>query len=558
MKISTNIKLIFCALFILTGINSNGQGYEWARKSGLWAYDYAFGVGADAAGNVYITGKYEMDAEFEGGSTVTCEGNHDIYLAKYNATGTFQWVKTAGSVFGDYAHALSVDADGNCYITGEFEMDANFDSTTLSTWGSNDIFVAKYNTNGDLLWARRAGGTRSDQGLAISVSNGNVYIAGKFKDTCFFETSNITLISNGDDDFFVAKYDTDGNLAWATSGGSPDEDETFGIATDNSGNSYITGHFYSTTNISSATLTSDGLGDIFIAKYDNSGNLQWAKRAGGEFDDEGNSVAVDNSGLIYVTGRFRVNSNFDHLSMWASLGDADIFIACYNNSGNVQWIQKAGGDKNDFANAITLDAFSNIYITGSFAETAVFSGTTLTAADSADIYIASYTPSGSLRWILHPGGSHDGNYLVGTEEAGYAIAIDGAGKVLVGGGFRKDVNFGGTLMTGWTNTDSFVTKIDPLSTSVAEVALESEFNLFPNPSQSYFNLTGKIGKSKSGSATFEIIDVLGRIVYIRPIIINDEHVNERILLPTDLSEGTYQIKIYSDEESVNKRFILKK
>ncbi|MDP1747271.1 MAG: SBBP repeat-containing protein, partial [Bacteroidota bacterium] len=174
-------KLFFLILSNLLFVGLQAQSFQWAKRAGLYAFDLGYGVGTDNAGNVYIAGKYELNAYF-GGTYVKCAGNHDIYIAKYSPSGAFLWVRTAGGSSGDYAHALAVDGAGNSYLTGEMEQTTRFGSVALTSRGSNDVFVAKYDTNGNLIWAKNlGGGGGSDQGLGISLSGGNVYITGTFQ-----------------------------------------------------------------------------------------------------------------------------------------------------------------------------------------------------------------------------------------------------------------------------------------------------------------------------------------------------------------------------------------
>src|SRR5687767_1579741 len=112
---------VLCSILLLTiFFQVNSQSFLWAKRAGLWAYDMAHGISTDNSGNIYVAGKFEMNASF-GSSTVICAGNHDIFLAKYDSTGAFQWVRTAGGIDGDDAHAVASDGDGNVYITGEME-----------------------------------------------------------------------------------------------------------------------------------------------------------------------------------------------------------------------------------------------------------------------------------------------------------------------------------------------------------------------------------------------------------------------------------------------------
>jgi hypothetical protein len=434
------------------------QTFQWAKRAGLWAFDLGFGIGCDNAGNVYISGKYEMNANF-GGSVVTCAGNHDIYTAKYGPAGDFKWVRTAGGPNGDYSHAMAVDGAGNSYVTGEIESTVSFGSgVSLTSNGDNDIFIAKYNTNGSLVWARKlGGGTKSDKGLGISLFGSSVYVTGKFVSTGNF--AGTTLASAGGADIFVAKYTSDGVFQWVRRAGGTGNDEGYAIANDAVGNLYVTGYFSSTAGFSGQNLTSKGGTDIFIAKYNSSGSLVWVKGAGGTAHDYGMGIKADNSSRVYLTGGFRVKSTFGTYTLNASGGNADIFVARYDGNGNPSWVRKAGGTLNDYGRALALDANSNIYITGNYGSTATFSNTSITAADSTDVYFASWGPDGNFRWVLKSGGVQDksdpGRYI----EMGLSIATDPSGNVVASGTYRSNSTFGSTTLAAWDHTDIFITKI---------------------------------------------------------------------------------------------------
>ena len=171
----------------------------------------------------------------------------------------------------------------------------------------------------DLVWAERAGGTSADFGFGIAVDGaGNSYVTGEFQGSATFgpgETNETTLTSAGDRDIFVAKYDASGDLVWAKRAGGTSNDQGRGIAVDGSGNSFVTGSFqdpatFGPGETNETTLTSAGGSDIFVAKYDASGDLVWAKRAGGTSFESGRGIAVDGSGTSYVTGFFDVSATF--------------------------------------------------------------------------------------------------------------------------------------------------------------------------------------------------------------------------------------------------------
>ena len=180
------------------------------------------------------------------------------------------------------------------------------------------------------------------------------------------------------------------NVVWAKSAGGTGLDESMSIAVDASGNTYLAGYFSSfSLNFGSTTLTSLGNEDVFLAKYDANGNVVWAKKAGGTYDDRTNSVAVDASGNSYVAGYFSSsNITFGSLTLTNAGGD-DLFIAKYNTAGNVVWAKSAGSLYGDYAQSFTVDGFGDIYITGTFCtDTLIFGSTTLTSAGACDIYLA--------------------------------------------------------------------------------------------------------------------------------------------------------------------------
>ncbi|MCB5245750.1 MAG: SBBP repeat-containing protein, partial [Candidatus Cloacimonetes bacterium] len=179
----------------------------------------------------------------------------------------WQWVEQAGGIGNDYGRSITIDSSGNSYITGYFYGTASFGSTTLTTTGSGavDIFVAKLDSSGNWLWAKQAGGNNWDVGFGIATdSSGNSYVTGFFAESASFGST--TLTSSGGEDIFVAKLDSSGNWLWAKQAGGTGLDIGYGIATDSSGNSYVTGFFAESASFGSTTLTSSGGEDIFVAK----------------------------------------------------------------------------------------------------------------------------------------------------------------------------------------------------------------------------------------------------------------------------------------------------
>ncbi|MEP3118143.1 MAG: SBBP repeat-containing protein, partial [Alphaproteobacteria bacterium] len=377
-----------------------------------------------------------------------------------------------GGTSTDRGVSVSVDSSGNSYVTGTFRDTVDFDpgagTTNLTGAGNDDTFIAKYNSDGTLAWAKSAGGTGSDYGRSIAVdSSGNSYLTGNFSGTADFDpgagTTNLT--SAGSDDAFIAKYNSDGTLAWAKNVGGTDFDIGYSIEVDSSGNSYVTGTFQGTADFDpgagTTNLTSAGDSDVFIAKYDSDGALVWAKSVGETNTDRGNSISVDSSGNSYVTGEFRNTVDFDPgagTTNLTSAGNRDVLIAKYDSDGALVWAKNVGGTSSDTSYSIEVDSSGNSYVTGNFSGTADFdpgAGTAnLTSAGSSDVFIAKYDSDGALAWAKNVSGT--------SGDEGYSISVDSSGNSYVTGFFQGTADFdpgaGTTDLTSAGGSDVFIAK----------------------------------------------------------------------------------------------------
>ncbi len=454
------------------------DGFTALSGGGEYDNEITYDAATDNAGNVFVIGAFFGTVTF-GEFTLTSEGDYEVFLAKYNVSGELEWAKRAGGPHNDFGTSLTVDNVGNIYITGYFYTMMNFNNP--SDWGSNviysagetDVFVAKYNSSGDVQWIKRAGGTNNDNASSITVdNNGNVFVMGNFWETANFNTpleyGSNDLISAGSQDIFIAKYNTTGDLAWVKRAGGIGSDATSCIKVDAGGNVYMTGGFNETIDFNTPSasgsneLVSDGNYDIFIVKLDNDGTIQWLKRAGGTSLDIGAGIAIDNSGNIYVTGTFSETINFNNPSASGSnelesAGGYDIFIAKYNSSGNALWLKRVGGTENDYGTDITIDILGNPYILGNFVGTINFntpsaSGSNeLVSAGGQDIFIAKYNPSGEVLWLKEAGGE-------GVDLA-TAMAIGATGTIHVTGYFEGTAQFGSSSLTSTGGLDYFLTYI---------------------------------------------------------------------------------------------------
>jgi len=217
------------------------------------------------------------------------------------------------------------------------------------------LFTARGETAPGFLWARSGGGASNEVARAVAVDlSGNILVTGFFDGTMSLGGSN--LVSSGLEDIFLAKYDPAGNCLWVRQAGGTGYDEGWGVATDTAGNVYLIGLYQNTAAFGTASVTSAGLSDIYIAKYDPNGALLWVSSAGGRDYDEAHAVAVDAAGNAYITGFFDANATFGAYSLLNHSGSDDIFVAKCSSSGAFLWAVQAGGALDDQGNSISLDA----------------------------------------------------------------------------------------------------------------------------------------------------------------------------------------------------------
>ena len=513
------MKKFYTFLFtLLFAAGASAQDFEWVKSAGLWAYDYGYGIQTDAAGNVFVAGKFESQNAVFGDTTVPCAGNHDVFVAKYANNGDFLWVRTGGGPGGDYAHAMCLDAQGNVYLAGEIEGNSNFGSVAVTANpGTDDAFVAKYDNNGNLMWVKSYGGYSRDDARSIAVdATGNIFILGIFRDNAFFDSQTITAASPNIDDVFIAKLDNNGNVLWVHGIGGAGDDTGKALDVDAAGNVYATGGFIGSASFGSQSLTApNGYRDMYLAKWDANGNLTWVVQAGDDWDDVGWGLTVDNLGNSYVTGEFHANAAFGPHTITAITSSGDAFIAKYDPLGNAQWAQRFGGGLSDRARAATIDA-NNVYITGEYAGTATSGSYTVTSADSGDIFIASFNnATGAPGWIVAPRGPADAYEDLGYE-GGNAIWADGTGMVYVTGSFLDVDTFNWMPMETFTRTDMFVGKINPNippgqnSVNVYEGPITS-VGVVPNPTSEM--VTVSFAAAKQGNYTVAITNSIGQVVH---------------------------------------------
>jgi len=277
---------------------------------GTSSHDYGRGVTVDSSDNIYVTGYTEGGLDGN-----TNSGGRDMFLVKYNSSGTKQWTKQLGTSSHDYGRGVTVDSSDNIYVTGSTY--GGLDGNTNS--GSYDSSLVKYNTSGTKQWTKLLGTSSKDSGYGVTVdSSDNIYVTGYTRGGLDGNTYS------GDNDTFLVKYNSSGTKQWTQQLGSSSKDFGHGVTVDSSDNIYVTGY----TEGGLDGNTSAGSYDIFLVKYNSSGVKQWTQQLGSSSDDIGEGVTVDSKNNIFVTGGTRGGLDGNTNS-----GSYDIFLVKYNSDG---------------------------------------------------------------------------------------------------------------------------------------------------------------------------------------------------------------------------------
>ena len=462
----------------------NDGNLIWAIRAGGTNNDEGNGITMLSDDSTVVTGDFYEPATFGEGeaneTVLISDGYHDIFVARYNPDGTLAWANRAGGMGDNYGRGITTLSDDSTVVTGHFEGSATFgkgeaNETVLESDFGYDIFVARYNPDGTIVWAERAGGTYRDYGNGItSLSDNSTVVTGSFRESAIFgegETNETVLVSYGDRDFFVARYNPDGTLAGVKRAGGTKGDMGTGITTLSDDSSVVTGYFQDSATFgegeaNETVLVSDGDYDIFVARYNPNGTLAWAKRSGGADRDRGWGITTLSDDSTVVTGDFKYSATFGEGEANETVlvsDEEDIFVAWYNPDGTLAWVKSAGGTYGENGYGITTLSDDSTVVTGYFWVTAKFgkgdaNETVLISVGAADIFVARYNPDGTLAWAKRAGGTF--------WDGGRGITTLSDDSTVVTGRFSDSATFGKgepneTVLVSDGYSDIFVARFAP-------------------------------------------------------------------------------------------------
>lgn len=447
-KVGTDCKSGICKL------NGCVGGTVWSKALGGGGANDATNVTAlsiGTQGDVAIVGSFLGHTDL-GAGPITSAGSDDGFVVKLGPAGNLLWSKQYGDGQSQAVFGAAVDSSGSTYITGRFQGAIDLGGGPLTSAGDDDIFVAKIDNTGNYVWRNRFGDDQKQSGGFVAVdSSGDAYVAGFLQGSADFGGGKRT--SNGSADVFLVKLGPGGTHVWSKNFGDSLGQYASGVAVDGSGNVIIVGYFAGSINFGAptATLTSAGGLDVFLAKFDSSGVPQWSRRFGDATDQVASGVALDAAGDIVIAGYLSGTTDFG-TGLLTSAGKEDVFVAKFDALGASMWSKNFGGaNKDQLCGGVTVDSAGGISVAAYFNGDIDFGGVTLTSAGANDLAVAKFDPSGTHLWSKSFGDVQN--------QVASGIAAYDPQHVLVVGNFSGILDFGAGALINGGGQDAFLVQL---------------------------------------------------------------------------------------------------
>lgn len=510
--------VIFCLLIAggtsTTDVSAQTPNWEWGKIAGGSESEVANAVVNDNQGNAYFTGSYLSTPLLVSPFILPNSGMSDFFVTKTDLAGNVLWTLHGGGISYDYGNSVTCDLSGNIYVAGNFRsplLTLGGFSVSNTVAGYFDIFLAKINPNGNVLWVKKFGGSGDDLCKSVaSDGQGNVYISGMTVSPMVSFNSFVIHAYN----FwtpFTAQLDENGNALWATAPGRSGNACLNSMTCDRNGNCYMTGYFFDTLIFGSDTLHSTGNNDVFLVKLDPDGNFSWMRSGTSPVPghESGNCVTTDLNGAIYMTGVFESTIQFDNIMLTNnSVENNDFFIVKFDSYGNAIWGQSQGGSGNDICYGLSTDASGNLYATGCFYSNSITLGaTTLINSNTlpayADVFVMKLDPSGSILWATSGGGSN--------QDVAKSISVYQNQDVFIAGYIQSNnARFDNINLSTSGNSDILFAKLGDNSVGLSSMEPATVF-FAPDISEDVFTLCRK----HAGKAILRIFDESGRLILER-------------------------------------------
>jgi PKD repeat protein len=443
-------------------VSFNGIGSSDPHLS-VASWNWTFGDGASASG-VNVTHAYTAAGTYTATLTVTDTlgqtASDSAIITITNAT-VSTWAHQISGLGSQTVYAIKTDSAGNVYAAGTFNNTTAWGTTSLTSAGLTDGFIAKYSPSGAVLWVRPFGGTNGESVNDIVLDHaGNIDVTGGFAGSANFGGATpLVSVNSGSSpstDIYVAQYtQATGAYVWAHGYGSANTDSGYGVGVDAANNVFVGGFYSGAITFGSQNLKPpfDSDLDAFVLKLNSAGSQLWVKNFTNNGNDQTRKLVVDGSGNVAIEGNFSNTINFGGADLTVGNALSNAFVAEFDNNGGYLWSRKIGDNNGNVdARGLAVDSAGNVIATGSTLKALDYGGGVIPDSTGTDIWVAKYSSTGAYSWAKDIGGT--GN------DYSQAVSVDAANNVLLAGYFESTtIAFGGQTLNQIGSGDGYITKI---------------------------------------------------------------------------------------------------
>ena len=488
--------------FITSSLYAQQTNFDWAIQCGNPpnTTDTRTCMASGNDGTFILAGEFLDEASF-GDVILNSNGGTDVFIVRYDADGEVMYGYQLGAGDYEFIQDVETDDDGNVYVLGYFYGTTQIGNESFTSYGSQDIFLAKLDENGNVSWSRQVGGLMADYPRAISLDGaGNLIMAGYFYDV--INLWDTTLVSQAGSDVYLAKFDMNGQLVGFFQAGGSSSDQLQSLTIDDQGNFILSGSFYSDITLGDTTLTTSDPVGVFVAKVDPYLSLSWAFQLNGTYLNTESYARADHEGNFYLGGSFSEDIFFGSQLFSAGEFNQDVYLAKYNGNAELLWARHGWGLASDQVTGLGVDQNNNVYMTGHFLDTLHFEEVTIPytlCCGSREVYIINYSHDGRPWWS---------DQFSGARTALHSMTMGSDNQVLMSGQFTEEVTLGPWTLSSFEGFVNYVTCLSgDIFTRITPSDNNPDIRVYPNPVKDilYLDSDERINKA-------EVFNVVGALL----------------------------------------------
>lgn len=384
---------------------SSGGAIRWGAANGGAGDVVPAGIAVDRGGSAYLVGSFKRTISF-GAFVLASRGDYDPFIAKLSPSGSWVWARSGGGTEADIAGGVVVDSLDRPIVVGTFSQGSRFDTAEIGAYGGSDLFLAMYESTGQLLWLIGDGGPGDERGVDVGVdASGGISVVGEFTGRGTFGGADLGF--SAATDIAVGRYTRDGLGIWGRRIGSDSYDHAGAIAVDPFGNITIVGSCGDSIDLGTRWVGGDGGDDLLVMRLNAQGDISWGSVASGG-TSHGVDVAVSGSGDVVVVANYQDSVAVGNLVL-REPANGNAAVIAYSGNGLPIWGDHNPVPGNTRGGGVAFDRFGEFYLAGSYGATGRFGSVILPPPSSIDLFLlrrgadAAVSPESSPNGPFCPG-----------------------------------------------------------------------------------------------------------------------------------------------------------